>query len=381
MVTHNRTRQWILLAATLCLSQSMSGQVLTNLTNLTIQSGAELTVAGNMVNGGSGEVQLEGSLVLTRNLTNNSSTALTTGSGTVVLAGSSQQAIGGSSPSRFAGLTQNNAAGTILNQDIEVDGTMTMTAGSVDLNGQTLDLGTTGEIVGESDMNRIFGATGSIVAERDLNAPTGADIAGMGVAISSGSNLGSTTITRSHAAMVVGTGNSIDRSFDILPANNTGLAASLRIEYFDSELNGQDPSTLTQWRKSSGAANWTPGFVTASGAGFVEGGPYDFMALWTLSADGTSSLNDQLPGMIAQVYPNPIAIGERLTVEGLDIGSYTMTINDVRGRKVWESQASISSTGVVQSYELPVLPEGMYALQILSATHLPFTTPLQILSR
>lgn len=378
MVTHNRTRQWILLAATLCLSQSMSGQTLTNLTNLTIQSGAELTVGGDMVNGGSGGIQLEGNLVLTGNLTNNSSAALTTGNGEFIFSGSAQQDINGSSPSRFAGLTQDNAAGTVLNQDINVDGTMSMSAGSVDLNGQTLDLGATGEIVGESDANRIFGATGSIVAVRDLNTPTGADIAGMGIAITSGANLGSTTITRSHTSMTVGTGNSIDRSFDIEPTNNTGLAASLRIDYFDSELNGQDPSTLTQWRKSNGAANWTPGLVTASGAGFVEGGPYDFMALWTLSADGTSSINDQFPAITAQVYPNPITIGERLTVEGLEIGSYSMIMNDVRGRKVWESQTSISSVGIVQSYALPILPEGVYALQILSANHVPFSTQIRI---
>lgn len=381
MVNHNRTRQWILLAATLCLSQGMNGQILTNLTNLTIQSGAELTVIGNMVNGGSGEVQLEGSLVLTGNLTNNSSTTLTTGNGAVVLSGSSQQSIGGSNSCRFAGLTQNNAAGTILNQDINVDGMMSMTAGSVDLNGQTLNLGAAGEITGESNTNRILGATGSIVAVRDLNAPAGANIAGMGVAITSGSNLGSTTITRSQTSEVVGSGNSIDRSFNILPTNNTGLAASLRIDYFDSELNGQDPNALTQWRKSDGAANWTPGFVTSSGAGFVEGGPYDFMALWTLSADGTSSLNDQLPAVSAHVYPNPITIGENITVEGLEIGTYKLVLNDVSGRKVWESHSSISSVAVAQSYELPVLPEGIYALQILSADHAPFTTQIRIQTR
>ncbi|MCB0850837.1 MAG: hypothetical protein KDD63_01235, partial [Bacteroidetes bacterium] len=83
-------------------------------------------------------------------------------------------------------------------QNIEVDHNLTMQAGTINLNGQTLDLGDTGEIVGESNTNRIFGTSGKIQAIRDLNAPAGANIAGMGVAITSGANLGMTTIERSH---------------------------------------------------------------------------------------------------------------------------------------------------------------------------------------
>lgn len=381
MVYQHRSRQWILLAVTLCLSQGISGQTLTNLTDLTVQSGAALTVEGDLANEGSGEILLDGTLLLGGDLTNNSSTLLTSGTGECALVGSSPQTIDGSNSSRFSGLTQNNASGTILNQTILVDGILLMTSGTIDLNGQTLDLGATGEISGETDANRIFGTSGSIEALRDLNGPSGDNIAGMGVAITSAVDMGSTTITRSHAALAVGSGTSIERTFDIQPTNNTGLDATLRIEYFDSELNGQDPNALIQWRQANGAANWTPGLATSSGSGFVEGTPYSFMALWTLSADGTSSLKDQLPALSARAYPNPLSAGEQLSLEGLDIGSYDLLLHDVHGRTVWKSHTTIASTDMIQRYELPTLSEGMYTLQVLSTTHTPFTTQIRIHTR
>ena len=100
----------------------------------------------------------------------------------------------------------------------------------------------------------------------------------------------------------------LKRAFNIMPSNNSGLDATLRIDYFDNELNSQDPNLLNQWRKSSGATEWTPGNVPNKGTtNFVEGGPYKEMALWTLSADGTSSVGDLLPQLSVKYYPNPIA--------------------------------------------------------------------------
>ena len=275
-------------------------------------------------------------------------------------------------------MTQNNANGTQLNQNIEVDHNLTMQAGTINLNGQTLDLGDTGEIVGESNTNRIFGTSGKIQAIRDLNAPAGANIAGMGMAITSGANLGMTTIERSHASMAVGAGTSIDRTFDIDPANNTSLSAMLRIDYFDAELNGQDPNLLKQFRKSPGATDWTPGFVTNSGANFVEGGPYNSMALWTLSADGTSAVGELLPAISVKYYPNPVENGSQIFVEGLTQGKYDFVLFDMRGRKVWEKNSRISAGSDMETFRLPNLAEGVYSLHIISESRVPTTGLLEI---
>ena len=372
--------QWILLAAMLCVAQSMRSQTLTNRSNLTVQTGAVVTVEGNLVNEAAGVLSLDGRLELEGNLVNNSSAPFSSGSGEVQLSGSSLQQLDGTNASRFYQLTQNNAAGTLLNQSISVENDLTFLAGSIDLNAQSINLGATGEIMGESGLNRIYGTTGSVEATRELNAPSGDNIAGMGLAISSSANLGLTSIVRSHAPMPVGTGSSIERSFDIQPTNNTNLEATLRIDYFDEELNGQNPTTLTQWRKANGAINWTPGLVSATGAGFVEGGPYEFMALWTLSADGTSAIGDQLSTLGVNIYPNPLRSGDQLSLDGLQQGTYQLSLFDLRGRKVWETRSTVSSVSTHQTYRLPALSEGMYTLQVQSSRHAPSSTLIQIQS-
>jgi hypothetical protein len=45
---------------------------------------------------------------------------------------------------------------------------------------------------------------------------------------------------------------SIQRSYLIMPDNNTGLNATLRFYYLDAELNGKNENTLTLWRSTDG---------------------------------------------------------------------------------------------------------------------------------
>ena len=377
-MTKNILRYWCLSSFAIFSFFAVSGQVVTNQTTLTVQSGLALTVQGDLLNEGSGEIANDGQVFVQGNITNNSSANLTSGNGETILNGTALQTIGGSNLSKFGELSQNNSTGTKLEQSIEIVNALTMQSGNIDLNGQTIDMGSNGAIIGESNANRIFGSTGKIQVVRDLNAPAGANIAGIGVGITSGSNLGSTMIERTHGAQTVGSGMSIERAFNISPTNNSALAATLRFDYFDNELNGQDPNTLKQWRLSNGATDWTPGLVTNSGAGFVEGGPYNSMALWTLSADGTSAIGDLLPQLSVKFYPNPLQSGSQLTMEGLAAGEYDLILTDLRGRKVWQASSKVSSLGMITEFDLPVLADGVYSLQILSEKFAPTTGLIQI---
>jgi hypothetical protein len=47
---------------------------------------------------------------------------------------------------------------------------------------------------------------------------------------------------------IAGANNSIQRYYDFIPANNNNLKATLRIIYFDAELNGLAESDLYQWK-------------------------------------------------------------------------------------------------------------------------------------
>jgi hypothetical protein len=70
------------------------------------------------------------------------------------------------------------------------------------------------------------------------------------VVISSTAKLGATIIRRGHAIQtgIGGTNNSIQRYYDILPTNNNNLKATVRISYFDAELNGLAENNLYQWK-------------------------------------------------------------------------------------------------------------------------------------
>lgn len=381
MFTHFPISHWMAFGIMLSIMGGIRGQTLTNQSTLTIQGSLEVVYQGDLLNEGSGEIVLDGSLYVQGDITNNSSTDLTTGIGTVVLNGSSEQTIGGSHSSRFYHLTQNNTGtGTRLGQIVEVEGELNMQDGIIDLNAQTLDLGTTGEIIGETNDHRIIGSTGKISATRDLNNPSG-DIAGMGVAISSNTNLGTTIIERSHGVVSVGNGASIQRKFDISPANNSNLDATLSISYFSGELNGQNSNTLKQWLKSPGAANWTPGILQSSNSGYFTGGPYSTLdGLWTLSSDGTSAIEDLRPSLSLNYFPNPLRHGQSLHIEGLEKGDYQFSLSDMTGREVWTSQSSIFSPGTTEKLTLPLLADGIYSLHILSDTYRPILGLLHIQS-
>ncbi|MCB0844097.1 MAG: T9SS type A sorting domain-containing protein [Bacteroidetes bacterium] len=374
---------WLLLLLAIFLNERMIAQTLTNQTSLSVLSGGSLTVQGDLSNESTGLITLEGDLNLDGNITNTSSASLTSGAGTVNLNGTSQQTIGGTTQSRFGNLNLDNAAGLQLGQSIKVEGNLSMTNGNLDLNGQDIDLSSTGSIVGETDANRIFGATGKIMATRDLNAPAGGNIAGLGVALTSSANLGSTVIERAHNVLIMGTDSSIARNYNIQPTTNSGLAATLRIDYFNSELNNQDPNNLNQWRQLSGSTTWDVGNVAnKSTPNFIEGGPYNEMGLWTLSSGGEliNSIDSYLPRLSVNYYPNPLSGEEQLKVEGLEAGEYTLVLSDMRGRKVWKTTSKVLVQSEIQEYSLPRLPEGIYSLQIHSENFAPTTGLIQIQS-
>lgn len=83
---------------------------------------------------------------------------------------------------------------------------------------------------------------------------------GIGATITwSGVAPGNTTVMRTSgtALTAVATGNSsIKRYYDITPATNTGLDATLVFQYAAAELNGQQAATLSLWKSTDGGATW-----------------------------------------------------------------------------------------------------------------------------
>ncbi len=166
-----------------------------------------------------------------------------------MLSGSSIQYIGGSGAKTFNNLTINNTNGVSLAGNISVNGTLAITNSILDLNHYNISLGTTGTlaetgtaIIKQTDVTAPFG---TISATRTLNAPSGTDVAGLGVTITSSANLGITTITRG-VERIESNGNlGIARYYDISPSNNTGLNATVVYRYNASELGGGIPEGIS----------------------------------------------------------------------------------------------------------------------------------------
>jgi hypothetical protein len=106
-------------------------------------------------------------------------------------------------------------------------------------------------LVGENEISHIYGNAGGFVEINQLlNAPSAANPGNLGIVITSSQNMGSVRIRRGHLAHtnVLEGGSSIFRYYDITPANNSSLNATLRFNYLDGELNGLNENTLTVWK-------------------------------------------------------------------------------------------------------------------------------------
>lgn len=270
--------------ATLGFATDFNGNV-TNGADVTLNGGAlSHTVAGNWTDNG----------------TFNSST------GTITFDGSSAQTINGSSGTSFYNFTNSNSStGITMNSGFTVTNTLSMSGATanIDLNGNTLDLSSTGTISGESNTDRIYGTSGTITTTRTLNAPSSEDVGGMGAVLTSAANLGSTTISRGHAQQTGGGNTSLLRYYDITPTTNTGLSATLRFNYYDNEMNGQsaDEADFALWRSTDGGTNWTlrDGTVTAA-SNYIELTGIDAFSRWTVSGKVNSPLPVELIGFKAE---------------------------------------------------------------------------------
>lgn len=226
--------------------------------DLEIQLGAELRLATGSI------LQVGGKL---------KGNGTTTGEGVLTLSGKNTQQI----PAiNFNNLAVNNHVYVQLTADATVNGTLEMQNGLLDLNGFVLTLGEEATLIEkdqETNTSRIFGEEGYIQTYRNLNAPKG-NIAGLGIEIETGNNLGKTLIKRGHSE-IAGTdkSQSILRWFEIEPANNQDLDATVIFHYSTGEMNLYDHDSnfilfesnkdRSQWMYTASEFNDTENTLTA----------------------------------------------------------------------------------------------------------------------
>lgn len=209
------------------------------------------------------------------------------GNSLVYFSGVTNSFISGTSPIQYYSIQVSKSPPNSLSmqRNIGVSGTVQFSGGMINLNGFDLDLGTTGVLISETESSRITGVSGGeIVLTTSLNAPSSANPGNLGALISSTQNLGSVTIRRGHKPYSITGNNTVTRYYQITPANNSGLSATLRFQYLDAELNGLTESTLGMWR-SVDATTWT--YQNFNGRdviqNYVEKTGIDAFSFWALS--------------------------------------------------------------------------------------------------
>ncbi|QYJ78035.1 tandem-95 repeat protein [Shewanella acanthi] len=168
---------------------------------------------------------------------------------------------------------------------------------NLDLNGQTIDLGSTGYLFEQAGIISDSLGTGEITTTRLLSNISAQNVAGLGAILTTAADMGSTTVSRSHGVGFAGIG--IKRVYDITPTNDTGLNGTLVFHYDDSELNGLTEADLllykssdngTSWAKQSAALNTSLNTLTLSGI--------NSFSTWTAALDSIDTDGDGVPDVI-----------------------------------------------------------------------------------
>jgi hypothetical protein len=219
--------------------------------------------------------------------------------------------------------TRKGSGTALLGTNINVSEKVQFVSGKLDLNNQTLTLGTNAYLQDETESRRIIGPNGGMIQiTRTLNAPNAVNAGNIGAVITSNINLGSVTIKRLHKAANESGSGKVKRFYEILPATNNGLNATLRLHYFDAELNGLTENSLTILQRTSSSASWTPlgyntrnsssNYVEKSGIGTLY--QYALAAQAALTMQKTESDAKETVSFSAKLAPVPAHTITTLTI-------------------------------------------------------------------
>ncbi|MBK8969114.1 MAG: T9SS type A sorting domain-containing protein [Lewinellaceae bacterium] len=223
----------------------------------------------------------------------------TPGTSAVILNGTGNQTIS-FDPTNFYTLIINKLSGitSLGSGSVTVSNLLNLNHGKLNLNGSDIELIGNGTITGENALNYIYSTNGGVVKKTvDLNAPAAENPGNIGASITSSANLGTTTIQRGHDVQDVNGEVSIKRYYDIAPANNSGLDATVRFSYLGHELNGIAEPDLRPYRFNG--TDWNIYLASASdvSANWVETQNVDAFSTWTLAADcGATTLYADVDG-------------------------------------------------------------------------------------
>jgi hypothetical protein len=232
----------------------------------------------------------------------------------------------------------------------------------LNLAGGTLAFGADGTL-SETGGGRVTG--GLLTATRTLSAPAAVNVAGLGAVVTSAQNLGATTVTRGHTAQTDGGSESVLRYYDVAPATNSGLDATLVFTYHEAELNGLTEELLVLYRSADGSTNWMRegGSVDAS-ANTVTLSGIDAFSRWT-----AGSSDAPLPVELARF--EALADGDGARLSWQTAGETNNAGFDVEHEQegVWQRLGFVQGQGTTleaadYAFRTPTLAPGLHRFRL-----------------
>ncbi len=186
-----------------------------------------------------------------------------------------------------------------------------MDSGIVELNGKSISFIPSGTLLNENASNYVFesgagGTGGLLIGSRLLSAPVDEDVAGLGFSITAPQNLGTTHVSRGHVPRIGAGGYaSIARWYNVVSEYSPVTFDSVRIAFFDHELNGQDKHTLDAWHSNDSGNLWYQQYA-------ANYAPFNYVTVdstvltgwWTLSSPLSNPLPVQLVTFSATCLPS-----------------------------------------------------------------------------
>lgn len=307
-----------------------------------LQMGANLLVdaAGSLILGAGSNLQIEG------NLTVNGT--LNPGTSPVTFTGPSNSVVSGAGANFYNLVVNKNSSNEYLQlgSNISVSNQLDLQSGDVELNGFQLDMGSSGTLVNETVNNRVTGITGgSIRAVRNLNAPSSVNVGGLGAVISSGVNMGSTEVIRRHNQVVFGIGYGMNRRYEIHPTTNSGLNATLVVNYFDDELTTGSGTIvegeLDLWRYNGSTWDVQNATLNAAANTLTKTGIPQFSE-WTGASEVNNPLGVEMAWMQV-VCGGKSPVLKWRTLKETDTRSFEIQISE--DGKRWERLGSVLAAG------------------------------------
>jgi|GEM_PF-1046362 len=269
------------------------------------------------------------------NWTNNAT--YTAGTGTVIFDGNNNtQTISGSSVSPFNNLNNSHTGtgGVTFGSSQTVNGLLTLGA-DIDTSSFTLTMPATGTSAGAADVIGNVKRTGFITG--------GANTLSFGnpnnqISINSGTVPTDITINLVKAVPSGGIAfpTAVQRTYTITPTGGSGISATLRLHYLDSELNGNTEVGLALWRHNG--VDWARQGATSAdtAANWVQLTGVAQFSPWTLSSaknDTTTTITADTPdpSLVNTAVPINWTVVSNVSGAPTVTGTVTITVNDASG--------------------------------------------------